>query len=195
MHKLRWRGSGESECAPYFLTGKTACTEPCSGAQKISKLSAYKKCDSWLAALGIRIPGPCLLVTQCSLSSWHSAELKSGIWKTEKSLTLIKCTACHYYLTLFWFITTQAQPFSSAYLISLDWHLFGFERRPAIQLCTGLNQEKAAGLCFAHSNPCVTFSEFSYAWIPCSTLQPACMEGFRRKKKKRIKENLESGVG
>lgn len=60
MYKLCWGGSRGTECALYFHTGKTACTEPCSGALRIWKLSAYKKHDFWLAALGICIPAPCL---------------------------------------------------------------------------------------------------------------------------------------
>lgn len=39
------------------------------------------------------------LATCCSFLVWHSAELKSGIWKTEKSPILIKTTVRSYYLT------------------------------------------------------------------------------------------------
>lgn len=39
------------------------------------------------------------LVTQCSLFIWQSTELNSEIWRTERSLMLIKITIHSYYLT------------------------------------------------------------------------------------------------
>lgn len=48
-------------------------------------------CASWVFVF---------LATRCYFLVWHNAGLKSGIWKTEKSLIPIKTTINNYYLTL-----------------------------------------------------------------------------------------------
>lgn len=42
------------------------------------------------------------LATWCSFLVWHKAELKSWIWKMEKSLILTKNAIRNYYLTFLW---------------------------------------------------------------------------------------------
>lgn len=141
------------------------------------------------------------LVTQCSLSVWHSAELEGRReLDTNKTHNLLSLSYLIYRELTGNNISVFTHSVRTVFVICLPaFHGYFPWLTPiwfSLLACDSnvwlLESEESARLRFCTQQPLCHLPEFSYAWIPYSTLQPACMEGFKTANSAALKKSKQS---